>query len=193
MSWHLASLSCMTTDVSGPIRKFKRPSGEIRPADEQETHTEVFCKSSIQQSSHQWISLLFELEEQGSYLSIRALIWSCRRRGNSSSLSRESLCFSLRNLVKLSFVMVGLLELEGTVKRNNHISAARNAAPAYHGPLPATWARAQVANAQIWAHTGWAWGRHNIIYSRSFLLCATKLEYVKKRGSGFITKISWAF
>lgn len=32
MSWHLARLSCVTTVVSGPIRKFNRPSGEIRPA-----------------------------------------------------------------------------------------------------------------------------------------------------------------
>lgn len=31
MSCHLASRSNMTTDVSGPIRKFKRPSGEMRP------------------------------------------------------------------------------------------------------------------------------------------------------------------
>lgn len=31
----------MTTDVSGPIRKNKRPSGEIRSADVQERHAEV--------------------------------------------------------------------------------------------------------------------------------------------------------
>lgn len=72
-------------------------------------------------------SLLLVLEEQGSYLSIRALIWSCRRRGKSSSFRRESLCFSLRNLVKFSFVMVGLVELEATQqKRANLLSGARD-------------------------------------------------------------------
>lgn len=60
---------------------------------------------------------LLELVVQGSYLSIKALIWSCRKRGNSSSLNRESRCFSFRNLVKFSFVMVGLVELECRVKQ----------------------------------------------------------------------------
>lgn len=130
----------MTTDVSGPMRKDNRPSGEIKPADEKENHISVCSvtelSDSFSQSNDQRISLLFVLEVHGSYLSIRALIWSCRRRGNSSSLSRESLCFSLRNLVKLSFVMVGLLELQGMVRHDNHISAAHNRDPAYHGPLP---------------------------------------------------------
>lgn len=114
MSCHLASRSRITTDVSGPIRKFKRPSGEMRPIKKQ---AEGFALASSRRSSLHRASLLLELEEQGSYLSIRALTWSCRRRGKSSSLSRESLCFSLRNLVKFSFVMVGLLELEDTQQR----------------------------------------------------------------------------
>lgn len=56
MSLHLASLSCMTMDVSGPIKKNKRPSGEIRPAGEQEIHVEAFktkirCVMNYQTSS----------------------------------------------------------------------------------------------------------------------------------------------
>lgn len=56
-------------------------------------------------------SPLLELVVWGSYLSIRALIWSWRRRGKSSSFSLGSRCFSFRNLVKISFVMVGFVEL----------------------------------------------------------------------------------
>lgn len=107
MSWHLASRSCMTMEVSGPIRKDRSPSGEIRPGRRHRSPG----GSKAQTEMEERLPLL-ELLEHGSYLSIKALIWSCRRRGNSSSLSRESLCFSLRNLVKFSLVIVGLLELK---------------------------------------------------------------------------------
>lgn len=122
--------SCPDTWPACPVSLLLSPvpSGNLRgPLEKSDLHmnkkpTLMYsaCPPENNPSRH-WISLLFELEEQGSYLSIRALIWSCRRRGNSSSLSRESLCFSLRNLVKFSFVMVGLLELEGTVKQNSHV------------------------------------------------------------------------